>query len=269
MPTTTSTTSTSTTSTTSTTAPPIYVPLYTSVERIEELCQISVDDSSVPKYETVLEFIHDAENEIVEDVLGSHQATNVYIDVPSISETRERYSWIYDVDSGKLNFNLNRGIIIPLTDVASPIIAITSLSKNDSDPEDAPVWEALTQWNGVVGASNYMLLKSGHKAQTYALWIYDDEPESGISRLKATYTYGHNLDLTVLRQWCTYNAACKTLLVRLGSNEPDSLSSLEGGDLGRFVPRSYMDRIKFFQSEMQRLEAKYWPRPVEFGAEVV
>jgi hypothetical protein len=244
-----------------------YSPVYTSEVMVEGLLQVTIDNSSIPTSTQLAQFMKDVEYGVIHRKLGSHTATDIYIDVPIGTEILRRYDWIYDAEHARLKIGINSGVLIPLIDIPTPIISITSLYKNDNDEASAPSWTALTQWDGTV-ASDFMLLKSGTKTLGYALWIYDDEPESGPNRLKMTYSYGFNVDLAILGDYCTYGASIKALMARMGTNEPDAMSMLEGDVLGRFMPRQYESRIKMFEAKMAYIEKTYFPQQSDFGADV-
>jgi len=246
-----------------------YTPSYTSLGAVSAILRVDFTNTSIPTQTEVMSFIKNAEYDVVQRRLGSHTATDEYIDVGGSTNYSSQQEWAYNVREGSLNFDMGGGQIVVLNNIKTPVISITTLSKNDADPRSAPSWEALTQWNGTVADSHYMLLKGGDKSLGYALWVYDEEPLPGPKRLKMTYTYGRNVDNVILGEYCTYSAAIRVLMARMGSNEPDGLSMLEGGDLGSFVTRQYTERIAQYRYEMLRIEAEHFPRDQELGMEVI
>jgi len=202
--------------------------------------------------------IEQVEARVAERRLGSHTATDQYVDVPVTEEIYPEYTWYYEVEGAKLKFDFNEGVVVPLARVKSPIISITTLEKNDEDPDDTADWETLTEGPGA--SSHFMLLTSGTKDLGYALWFYDEEPEPGPKRLRVDYSYGYNVDSDILADWCTLNVGVKILVARLGTNQPDGLASLEGGDLGTFMNTNYRDRIALYRAEILEIEALYFPR---------
>ena len=241
--------------------------IYTNEEDIEDLLQITLSSTSVPDSAAVARWIEAFESRVVERRLGSHVATNEYIDVPGFSANLTRYNWVYRARTGRLQINLGAGRVIPLANVKVPIISVSALAKNDESPMDAPSWDTLTE--GPADGSSWMLLTGGDKALGYALWFYNDFPIEGPKRLRLTYTYGHNVDSSILGEYCAYGTAIKVLLARMASNQPDGLSMLEGGALGTFVPRQYQERIAEYRFEMMRIETQHFPIDSTFGAEVV
>jgi len=230
---------------------------YTSIEKISNLLQITIDEVSVPDEDAVTEWITEIEARVTERALGSHTATDQYIDVPTVEEIGGEYSWYYRVKNAKLKFHFAEGLVVPLGRVKSPILSITSLYKNDEDPSDAPNWEQLTEGPG--DGSHFILLTSGTKDLGYALWFYDEEPKEGPKRLKMTYKYGFNIDSNILSDWCTLNVAIKVLLARMGTNQADGLAYLEGGDLGTYMNTNYRERIEEIRKEISRIEENYFP----------
>ncbi|MHA1742537.1 MAG: hypothetical protein ACTSVD_10665 [Candidatus Thorarchaeota archaeon] len=230
---------------------------YTSISKIEDLLQITIDEASIPDENAVSQWITEFEARIEELALGSHTVTDQYIDVPLIEKIDKPYKWTFSNENAKLRFDLTKGVIVPLGDVKSPIISITALYKNDEDPDDPPNWEQLTEGPG--DGSHFMLLKSGRKEWGYALWFYDEEPEEGPKRLKLDYTYGFNIDSNILSDYCTMGVAIKVLLARMGTNEADGLAYLEGGDLGSYMNTNYRERIAILKQEMREIEEKYFP----------
>jgi len=245
------------------------VGIYVNEEDIEDLLQIDLSSSSVPDSAAVARWVDDMEAEIQARGLGSHMATDVYLDVPSGIDSVSNFDWAYNARTGNLKFDMGRGSVIPLNNIKFPVIGVTTLYKNDADVSSAPSWEALTQWDGTSASTHYMLLNSGKKSLGYALWIYDEEPLPGPKRLKMTYLYGRNVASEILSMYCTYAIAVKILMARMGSNEPDGLSMLEGGDLGSFVNRQYTERIAQYRYEMLRIEAEHFPQDIELGMEVI
>ena len=245
-----------------------YSPLYTSEVQIEGLLQLTIDANSIPTTTQLNTFIEQVETEVVQRRLGSHTATDIYLDVGPGGSIPARYNWVYNARTGTLRIDLGKGVVVPLINVNVPVISITTLEKNDNSPDAAPSWDSLTEYDGS-SASDFMLLKGGSKQLGYALYIYDNMPFDGPMRLKMTYTYGHNVDSIILGEYCMYGAAIKALQARWASNSPSGLSVLEGDMLGTYIPRQYAERIGDFRFEMIRIEAEHFPRDDEFGAEVV
>lgn len=237
-----------------------YVCLYTSPEHVSEVTQITIDDNSVPKYETVLRWCEQIERRIIERRLGNHSAIASYIDVPYAEEPTDTYQIYYEASTDKLSLVYPRGgILVPLGAVKSPIISITKLWKNDESFDDAPVWEALVEWDGSTADSDYMLLKSGLKDSGYALWFYEDLPEFGPNRLRLKYYYGYNIHTKILGDWCSLKVGIKILLARMGTNKSSGLGMLEGDELGVFMSTNYRERIAEMRAQVDEIEAMYFP----------
>lgn len=237
-----------------------YTPLYTSESKIEALTRVTIDSGSIPTSNETEVWIEEIEKRISEKAMGIQTVTGQYIDVQSDSLINAAdYSWEYDIADGKLKFSTGglSGTVIPLVDVKMPVLTVTHLYVNASDPDEATTWTELTQ--GPAASSSFMLLRTGIKDLGYALWFYDNEPDSGVARIKMDYTYGYNITPQILSDYCTYGVAIKVLLARMGSNTASGLSMLEGGGLGNFMPVQYADRIAEYRTEMAEIEAKFFP----------
>lgn len=237
-----------------------YTPLYTSEVLVEGLTQIDITVSTKPTTAQVLDFIQEIEAQIIEKCLGSHTATDEYIDVPTQSELTGAFSvtWTPSVDSLRFTYE-SEGVLVPLYNVKKPFITITSLAKNDESYDDAPVWDTLTE--GPALNSSFMLLKSGSKALGYALYFYDNYPLAGPKRLKMTYTYGYNVNSAILQDYCTYGACIRVLMARMGTSQADGLTELQTSNIGIYVPTQYQRRIDEFKAQMKEIEIKYFPKP--------
>jgi hypothetical protein len=235
-----------------------YDPVYTSIERVKDLTQVDIHDTSVPTQRAVYRWIEEIENEITERALGNHTVTNQYVDIPIIEGTAISHTqWTYDVEDAKFRFDIDRGTIVPLANVKHPFIAITTLETNDQDPEDAPSWTTLTE--GPADGSSFILLQTGRKDWGYAIWFYDNYPYEGPKRLRIDYTYGWNVDPDILSYWATLMASVRVLIARMGSSSISGLGWLEGGDLGTHTNTQYESRIRWMYSERDRIEIEYFP----------
>ena len=124
-----------------------YTSIFTSEIKCEGLTQIDITASTNPSTSEVLEWIEEIETDILERNLYQRTATNEYIDVPPQGGVPGGIvtQITYSVSNDILRFIGDMGgYLIPLTKVKSPIISITSLSKNDEDPSDTASWDALT-----------------------------------------------------------------------------------------------------------------------------
>jgi hypothetical protein len=242
--------------------------IYTDEAKVESMLQLTITSSSIPTTSEVAKWISQSESSIADRSLGIHESGDVYIDVPGV-DVGHRNDWVYSARTGVLRFDMGKGMVVPLVDMKTPIVSITSLAKNDSSPEAAPSWDALTGWDGSSSGTNYMLMKAGDRQLGYAIWFYDDYPMQGLNRVKLNYTFGHNVDSEIIGQYCTYDVAIKVLMARMGTNEPDGLSMLEGGALGSFVPRQYQERIAEFRYEMLKIEVNHFPSDKEIAIDVI
>lgn len=233
-----------------------YSPVYTTIEKVSSLVQVDLDTTSVPKIDEVLVYIQESEAKIIDRALGSHNASNAYIDIPVTGTVYSNYE--FDLTEDTVG-TASEGLVVPLATIKHPIIAITGLSKNEVDIVGAPVWTALTQWSGNA-ASDFMLLKSGKRDAGYALYIYNNIPTAqGPSRLKMTYSYGHNVPTAILSDYCTLDVAIRVLTVRIGTNEIDGLSRVYGNNLGQSMITNYSERIAEMKEKMAMIEIMHFP----------
>jgi len=236
-----------------------YDPVYTSESKIEGLTQVVIaDNNTTPSSAEVLVWIEQIESEIVERILGSHTATDQYVDVPTTAVLSNPAQWAFNTKTGTLSFNMPSGSIIPLTNVKSPVIAVTSLATNDQDPSQTASWTTRTEGPG--SGSSWMLLKGGDKDAAYAIWFYDNIPYAGPNRIKMTYTYGYNIDSDIISRYCTYAVGQMVLEARMNTNDVDGMATYDGGEMGTYVARHYETLIKRYQDQMDRIEEKHFGR---------
>lgn len=236
---------------------------------VEGLTQVVINDATSPSTDETLVFIEQVESQITDRALGSHTATNQYVDVPPYGKAGGSYDWKYNVRTGRLDWDLGEGVIVPLAGMKAPIISITSCAKNDEAADDTPSWDTLTEWDGSTDDTDYMLLKSGLRDLGYALWFYQNYPYTGPKRLRITYSYGWNVDSDILADWATYKVAIRVLQARLNTNNPDGMAAYDGGDLGVFVPRHYKDLIAHYWASIRYIERTHFPGRHEASLEVI
>lgn len=244
-----------------------YDPAYTDLEEVMALTQVTIDESSVPTAAQTLRWIRNAESRLIDRALGSHTATDQYIDVPAGSSVLRRYQWVYYVKDDRLVTSINRGTVVPLQGLKSPIISISACAKNDEDPTNAASWDTLTEGPGA--DSDFILLQSGLRDVGYALWFYDNEPMVGPKRLKMTYQYGRNVNSNILTEWATYATGVTVLQARKNSNQVSGMASYDGGDLGDYIPRHYNELIASYRASMLQLEYDHFIVPRSAAFEVV
>jgi len=92
-----------------------YSPQYTSESLVEAITQIDITDSTNPSSSQVLTWIEEVEKEVEERRLGSHTATDVYIDVPGTEEVEGYYSATYKAKTGQLYIltSMGTGRLVP------------------------------------------------------------------------------------------------------------------------------------------------------------
>lgn len=225
---------------------------------MEGITQVTITTTSTPTTAQTLSWLEEIETGVVDRRLGSHSATDVYVDVPEQADVGPEYNAEFRAQTGRLWIRtaMGAGRFVPLLNVKTPVVSISSLSKNDEDLEDAPVWDALTE--GPASGSSFVLLQSDNLG--YALFFYDNLPLPGLRRIRMTYNYGYNVSSKVLQEYCTLGVAVKVLEARRGTSSGDGLSEFSGGTLGTYVPTQYESRIAGFRVRMAEIEKQHFPR---------
>lgn len=235
---------------------------YTEESKIEaQLGGLTIDNTTTPTTAQVAIWITEVEAEITEKALGSHTATDTYLDVPATERGTGVYDVEYDIATDTLTTQAGRNVrIVPITDIHGPILSITSLYKNDAAYDAAPSWEELDEWDGSSADTSFLLRQSGNKQHGYVLIFYDNFPLSGPKRIKMTYSYGHNVSTNILSEYATKRVAINVLQARMGSNQVDGLHLVDmGGDVPFVYNTNYKDRIAEFRADIARIEERYFP----------
>jgi len=233
---------------------------YTSEEKVEALTSLTITASSKPTSTQLSTWITEVEAEITDRALGSHTATDAYLDVPEESEAERLYDYNYAVDTDRLTINEGRTRRVPLTNAKRPIISITKLYKNDESPDSTASWDELTEGPGVDGSS-FLMQQSGYKQHGYIIEFYDNHPIPGPKRIKWTYVYGENIDTNILSRWATLKVAVLVLAARMGTNSVDGITYIDGGDLGIQMNTRYNERIALYRDEIADIERNHFPDP--------
>lgn len=262
-----------------------YTPKYTSEDDIEKLLQFNITKTTHPNSDDVASWIEEIEAEVDAKLLGwgegrnpgeGYSASDEYFDVPPVTATVtpiERFEYL---TKGIDPYWFKRGVLILLKGTKLPIISISSLAKRETTEfTEKPTWTSLIQgfYTGWTEAadSDYLLVKTkGRAGQEHGIALYfysDNTPNRGKAQLKATYSYGWNLPEKVLKRYCTLRLAVKVANEVVLSGEPVRISSFTGGDFQEFVNTQLDTQIKFWQTEAERLERKFFPR--ETGARLL
>jgi len=237
---------------------------YVSEEDVEALTQITINESSVPTSTQVSAWITQVEARVEERALGSHTATDEYIDVPAYTSNTGIYNYRYNSDTDIVQFGDPQSPnIVPLTSIRRPLISITKLEKNDEDYTESPNWVELTE--GPADGADYLLLRSGGKQHGYALYFIDNPPKPGPKRLRISYSYGHNVSTSILKEYCTKLVAVNVLEARMGTSSVDGLSYLDAGAFGVAMNTRYVERIQRWLEDIREIEDRYFPDDSEKG----
>ena len=236
---------------------------YTSIEKVSNLLQVDLSDSTWPRASAVEEWITEVEAEILERALGSHVATGLYLNVPNNNYPFLYYEPIYYARTQRLIIHLWAGSLVPITDLKAPIVSIQHAYINYQDPMQAPNWVEVLE--GPAAGASFILLQSGIHQWGYFLWFYNNMPLQGYKRVKLDYTYDWQINNSILVKWATLRTAILAMESMRGTSRDPGLSEFSGGDLGTFVPNQYRDRINSLKAECTRLEDEYFPRPFVFG----
>lgn len=239
---------------------------YTDEVRVEAASTVTISDSSAPSSSQVSTWIQEVEAWVAEKALGSHTATNEYLDVPHHGEEEKLYNWDYNIKNERLVFHEGQVFRVPLTGLKRPLISITSLAKNDEAYDQAASWDTLTEGPGE--DSSFILRQTGSKQHGYELVFYDNQPLPGPKRLRLTYFYGHNISGDILSEYCSKVVAIEVLAHRMGTNSVDGLSYVDAGDFGVAFNTRYVERIERLQKRVDEIKAEFFPQPGERAGSV-
>ena len=249
-----------------------YTPKYVTEADVEREVQYKISQTTKPNSDDVLDWIEEIEKEIDSRHLGwgdgraegtGYLATDAYLDVtlqPShlqISRTMEALIYRKNLLTS-VNVYLGRYY---------PLIKITSLARRLVGIVDSPEWETLTEgyypgWVEAAGADFKCLRERGKAGQTHITMIQifgAKRPEAGLSRIKATFTYGWNIPGKILRRWAVLNLSNKVYKALQQTGEPIRVASYVKGDFSEYVNNQFGDAIAQNEVEINEIERKYFP----------
>lgn len=231
---------------------------WVNVPDVERMLQLNFTDATKPNISEVEEFIKQAEAEIEFRKLGTHSSdvlTKVDI-LPTNTLVKDSVGALMSeaayTESGKV-------VTLPFT----PIITVVSgtVARNKAALDDTADWDALIEGPG--DSTDFIILQRygrGGKVVGYALHFYSSKiPEDGYQRLRATWTYGHNIDSDILRRWGMLKAAREVIRARLFSGQPMNVATYTGGSMNTFVNTEYTNQISEIDRQITEIEERYFP----------
>jgi len=223
-----------------------YTPKYTSERLVESLLQIDISDSTSPNSSQVLKWIEEVEKYIDEKGWGSQSVTDELIDVPQRAFLEND---ILPQQAETVTRDIGRIVIFP----KRPIISIANLYVNEANLDEAENWKA--RYEGKGANKHFIKLFAGRKKLAYGVFFHTDPPQPGYQRVRASYTWGWNVDPKILQQYATLKVAIQVLYAKMATSEPTGVTSFVGpGFTTAVMTTQYSERIERFQREVERLE---------------
>ena len=225
---------------------------YTTEADIEILLGFSLDSTTTPSSTQVDTIIDDVSAEMDAFGLGRNYDTTVYIDVVSEQKnlpTIAQYTYRNEYLEGTGGLY----VIPPKT----PIITISNLWVNESDPGSTASWTAHTE--GPASGASFVVLRAQcrNKLLGYALYFFEDIPDVGRSRIKMNILWGWDMDTSILKRYATLKAGERVLQAKMSTNAPDHLAQYVGGEIQQYIPAAYGERLKLIREEIKEMEASF------------
>jgi len=226
-----------------------YSPKYTSERLVESLLQIDISDSTSPNSSEVLKWIEEVEKYIDEKGWGSQSVTDELIDVPQRAFLEND---ILAEAAESVTRDIGRVVIFP----KRPIISISNLFVNEADLDEAENWKERYEGKGT--NKHFVKLYAGRKKLAYGVFFHTDPPEPGYQRVKASYTWGWNVDPKILQKYATLKVAVQVLYAKMATSEPTGVTSFVGpGFTTAVMTTQYSERIERFERKIKEMEAEF------------
>jgi len=226
-----------------------YTPKYTSERLVEGLLQIDISDSTSPNSSEVLKWIEEVEKYIDEHGWGSQTVTDELIDVPQRAFLEND---ILPEQAETVTRDIGRIVIFP----KRPIISIASLFVNEADLDEAENWKARYEGKGT--NKHFIKLHAGRKKLAYGVFFHTEPPQPGYQRVKASYTWGWNVDSKILQKYATLKVAVQVLYAKMATSEPTGVTSFVGpGFTTAVMTTQYSERIERFERKIKEMEAEF------------
>jgi len=226
-----------------------YTPKYTSERLVESLLQIDISDSTSPNSSQVLKWIEEVEKYIDERGWGSQSVTDELIDVPQRAFLEDN---ILTEAAESVTRDIGRIVIFP----KRPIISISRLYVNEAALDEAEDWRSRCEGRGP--DADYVKLYAGRKKLAYGIFFHSNPPQPGYQRIKASYTWGWNVNPKILQKYATLKVAVQVLYAKMATSEPTGVTSFVGpGFTTAVMTTQYSERIERFERKIKEMEAEF------------
>lgn len=243
-----------------------YVAKYCTVEDVSRFLQIDISTGTKPSDQDVLKFIEEVEAKMDDGNLGI-MSTDVLTKFDVLPQNTYGQNTVSTQDTGIPEADEGVVVVPPFT----PIITIFSgtLSRNTASLDDTESWEVLKEGPG--DNTDFIVLKQktrNNRYYGYALFFYGDAPYAGKESLRATWSYGYNINSPILREYAMLKVAEKVILGRLMSGQPMNVATYTAGaDLNTYVNVQFEAQLAYIKDRCAEIEKNHWPRkpiPVAF-----
>jgi hypothetical protein len=241
-------------------------PKWTNISAVEALLQITVSDADPPNSGQVFSWITEVENSMLARSLGTQTTlSGTMFDVfPDRGVIKDTFGWIYGTDK---EIQEGFSVIPPFTPIVS--IASGTMQRNKAELDDEPSWDTLKNIDEfpTVADNDYMIQydvdKKTGKRVGYSIFFMQNQPYAGRNRLRATWTYGFNIDTQVLREYATLKVCEKVIMASLMRAKPMDVASYRvGEDFGTYVSEQFKKQLGWIRRRTKELEDKHFPANV-------
>ena len=242
-----------------------YTCLWSSEAAIEKQLQIEIDESTHPSSTDVNAWLEEVETDMLRQGLGTQTAVSgtMLTVSPVGGYGRESVAWfLRGLPTGEAG-----NVIVP---PYKPIVTVTSgaFHRNQASLTSTPDWDLLICKDNLpaVSDTDFLIVKQhNHKSGNYdgvAFYFYNNLPSAGQRRLSGGWTYGHNINTKVLREYATLQVCKKVILAKLMAGEPVGLSTYRGPDLEEFMNTQTEVLMRYINSRLEELAEKHFPTEI-------
>lgn len=211
-----------------------YESKYCDLDGLEEYMQFAITDDSKPNINEALTLLKSAEAEIDSKEWGKYTQVDEYIDGRYEILT---FQWQYVGFFAQIFYPRHTNIIR----------IITCHYNSGGVPSSDPTWIEVKEGPGT-GSSFVVLRKAVLKEQLgNALLFYMNTPYPGPLRLRVTYEYGMNIDISLLKEYAGKLATKGGLEMRSAAEEINV--NLEKGPWAALY-KKHDERLKYLRDEV-------------------
>jgi len=197
----------------------------------------------------VLAWIEEVEAYIDSKGWGTQTVADELIDVPQRAYLENN---ILAETAESVTRDIGRIVIFP----RRPIISISSLYVNEAALDENEDWKARYEGKGT--NKHFIKLYAGRSKRAYGVFFHTDPPQPGYQRVKASYTWGWNINRKVLQRYATLKVAIHVLYAKMATSEPTGITSFVGpGYTTAVMTTQYSERIERFERKVEEMEAQF------------